>query len=157
MHSAQGVTIGRGKALQQCLLLWTMRAERLTPGLFYTGVTRPTDVAAFALDQPISLHDAKRIGVFTIAVFNCNCNCDCLRMVGQCKRACAARAAMAELARKADLQMRAHAEDTPTRTFDNGLRWFCNHVRDRVGSHDQPHQLDDVVAVCDQWLAALDA
>ena len=46
-----------------------------------------------------------------------------------------------------------------SRTFADGLRWFCEHVKEQValgrGEVELNDQLDDVGSVCDQWLASL--
>ena len=46
-----------------------------------------------------------------------------------------------------------------SRTFADGLRWFCEHVKGQValgrGEVELNDQLDDVGSVCDQWLASL--
>ena len=68
---------------------------------------------------------------------------------------------MEQLAKKADAQI--SAKTPSNRTFEGGLLWFCNHVKDQVRDKlrtlgvvaNQTHQLHDVVAVCDQWLAAI--
>ena len=51
-----------------------------------------------------------------------------------------------------------------SRTFADGLRWFCQHVKEQArsrqvalgrGEVELNDQLDDVGSVCDQWLASL--
>ena len=47
------------------------------------------------------------------------------------------------------------------RTFEGGIRWFCRHVIAKVetvlfaADPAWTQQLQDVIAVCEQWLAAV--
>ena len=68
VHSAQGVTVGRGRALERCLLMWSLAAEHKCPGLFYVGASRAADVAAMALENPLSVKDAQTIGPLLVAL-----------------------------------------------------------------------------------------
>ena len=44
----------------------------------------------------------------------------------------------------------------PARTFEAGLRWFCDHVKAKVMARlDLEPELSDVVAVCEVWEDAL--
>ena len=63
IHSAQGVTVGRGQALKHVLLKWSREWEVKTPGLFYTGASRAKDITAMALAGPLSVRDAQSIGL----------------------------------------------------------------------------------------------
>ena len=68
----------------------------------------------------------------------------------------AAREAMATIAQQAAEQQLVR---DASRTFADGLRWFCEHVKEQValgrGEVELNDQLDDVGSVCDQWLASL--
>ena len=81
-------------------------------------------------------------------------------LVGQGERAHAAREAMDALAALADAQMEAKSGDAE-RTFEGGIRWFCRHVMAKVetvlfaADPAWTQQLQDVIAVCEQWLAAV--
>jgi hypothetical protein len=40
VHSAQGITIGRGHALEWCPLIWDAKMKSRWPGIFYVGANR---------------------------------------------------------------------------------------------------------------------
>ena len=167
VHSAQGVTVGRGKALQQCLFKWSLKAEHRTPGLFYTGASRAKDITCFALDGPLSIRDAQSIGVSHTHTHTLTLNVwlplhNIHTLVGQGERAHAAREAMDTLAKQSDAQIRTSKDLAQNRTFEAGIHWFCRYVKDKVQADPRMNvdahwtqQLNDVAAVCDQWLAAL--
>ena len=68
VHSAQGVTIGRGKALERCLLYWSLDAEGKWPGVFYVGASRVKTIDCLALHNPFNRSDAVSVGRGNVAV-----------------------------------------------------------------------------------------
>ena len=129
MHSAQGITIGRGHALERCLLVWNKQMEAKWPGIFYVAASRVKELAAFALKEPFSAEDARSIGVGTVAKES--------------------RREMALIQHNADKHSRTR---DPGRTFAAGLRWFCGRVKAQVAARlaGEPG-LSDVVEVCQAW------
>ena len=84
-----------------------------------------------------------------------------IQCAGNGNVALAAHEAMATIAQQAAEQRLAR---DASRTFANGLRWFCRHVKEQArsrqvalgrGEVELYDQLDDVGSVCDQWLASL--
>ena len=69
IHSAQGVTVGRGQALKHVLLKWSREWEVKTPGLFYTGASRAKDITAMALAGPLSVRDVQSISLLAPIAF----------------------------------------------------------------------------------------
>ena len=49
-------------------LMWSLAAEHKCPGLFYVGASRAADVAAMALENPLSVKDAQTIGPLLVAL-----------------------------------------------------------------------------------------
>ena len=129
VHSAQGITIGRGHALERCLLVWNKQMEAKWPGIFYVAASRVKELAAFALKEPFSAEDARSIGVGTVAKES--------------------RREMALIQHNADKHSRTR---DPGRTFAAGLRWFCGRVKAQVAARlaGEPG-LSDVVEVCQAW------
>ena len=81
-------------------------------------------------------------------------------LVGQGERANAAREEMDKLVEQANAQIRERLPQN--RTFEAGIQWFCNYVKDKVQADPRMNvdaywtrQLNDAAAVCDQWLASL--
>jgi len=129
VHSAQGITIGRGQALTRCLLMWNAKMEALWPGIFYVAASRVKELGAFALRQSFCKADAASIGVGAAAL--------------QTRRE------MDRIAAKAEQHSAAR---DPARTFEAGLRWFCAHVKAQVREKlEVEPELEDVIAVCEAW------
>ena len=135
VHSAQGVTIGRGKALERCLLHWSLDAEGKWPGVFYVGASRVKTIDCLALHNPFNRSDAVSVGRGDAAVRS--------------------REAMDRIADAANEQV---AQRDTARTFEAGLAWFCAHVKEQVRvqlqestDDDRTSQLSDVMVVCDEW------
>ena len=129
VHSAQGITIGRGQALTRCLLMWNAKMEALWPGIFYVAASRVKELGAFALRQSFCKADAASIGVGATAL--------------QTRRE------MDRIAAKAEQHTAAR---DPARTFEAGHRWFCAHVKAQVREKlEVEPELEDVIAVCEAW------
>ena len=129
VHSAQGITIGRGHALERCLLVWNAKMESRWPGIFYVAASRVKELEAFALKEPFSTTDATSIGVGPAALES--------------------RREMSRIQSNAEKHSRTR---DPARTFEAGLRWFCDRVKEKVMARlDVEPELSDVVEVCQAW------
>jgi hypothetical protein len=134
VHSAQGITIGRGQALTRCLLIWNANMEARWPGIFYVAASRVKELGAFALRDPFCKADADSIGVGAAALQS--------------------RQEMERIAAKA--AQHSAARD-PAHTFEDGLRWFCAHVKAQVRERlEVEPELADVIAVCEEWEQGLE-
>jgi len=153
VHGAQGMSVGRGEVFKRALFLWTWKAERLWPGIFYVGASRPKEARDFALQDALSKHDASTIGT--------------------AERAQEARKEMSRIGLSAQKTQtdKTQAQHPADRTFEAGLEWLCTYVTtkanamypstdaidtdededDDVSQHRQ--QVQNVVAVCAQWRA----
>ena len=87
------------------------------------------ELEAFALKEPFSTTDATSIGVGPAALES--------------------RREMSRIQSNAEKHSRTR---DPARTFEAGLRWFCDRVKEKVMARlDVEPELSDVVEVCQAW------
>ena len=103
--------------------------ESRWPGIFYVAASRVKELVAFALKEPFSTTDATSIGVGPATLES--------------------RREMSRIQSNAEKHSRTH---DPARTFEAGLRWFCDRVKEKVMARlDVEPELSDVVEVCQAW------
>ena len=103
-------------------------------GIFYVAASRVKELGAFALRDPFCKADADSIGVGAAALQS--------------------RQEMERIAAKA--AQHSAARD-PAHTFEDGLRWFCAHVKAQVRERlEVEPELADVIAVCEEWEQGLE-
>eukprot|EP01043_Picozoa_sp_COSAG02_P073024 COSAG02_NODE_14019_length_1320_cov_11.550369_1_plen_146_part_00 len=62
VHSAQGISIGRGRPLQRCVFRFSAKAESIFAGIFYVGCSRVEDESCLAFDAPFTRVVAEKVG-----------------------------------------------------------------------------------------------